>query len=187
MELWESIPDYKDSYEISNYGRVRAKERRGIDGRFLKGKILKGGSFSNGYLFVCLRKNGKSKNHLIHRLVAEVFVENISELPVVNHKDGVKTNNHFSNLEWCTQSQNLKHAVEIGMIANQCKITREVVIKRAGTTIIFESMKGCASFFGYKKGWLHNKIRKYGNKFEFLGYQISVKERSDVENGTAIL
>lgn len=178
QEEWRDIQGYEGLYQVSNLGRVRSVNKKGSDGRKIKGKILKGGSFSNDYLFVCLRKKSSNKNHLIHRLVASHFLTNPNNYNVVNHIDGIKTNNIFTNLEWCTQSENLKHGVETGLIENQCKICRKVTINKNGESKEFESMKSCAEYFGFKKGWLQNKIRKYGLSFEYLGYTITVSERS---------
>lgn len=72
----------------------------------LKPNINKG-----GYLFVQL--NGHIRK--IHRLIAENFIPNPLNKPCVNHKDGIKTNNNISNLEWCTQSENVKHAYDTGL------------------------------------------------------------------------
>lgn len=66
-----------------------------------------------GYLTVSLRKDSKSYVKRIHRLVMETFVSNVKKLPQVNHKDGNKTNNRIENLEWCTCSENLKHAYRV--------------------------------------------------------------------------
>lgn len=63
----------------------------------------------NGYLSVELFKDKKSKRLLIHRLVAEAFIDNPDNLPVVNHKDECRCNNNVSNLEWCTQAYNLNY------------------------------------------------------------------------------
>lgn len=183
MEIWKSIKGYEGIYEVSNYGRIKSLSRITSNNRRLKEKIINGGYYPNGYKLVCLRKNGINKNHLIHRLVAEAFILNPNNYSVVNHLDGNKKNNHVSNLEWCTQSDNLKHAIEIGMIDSQCKIRREVTISKNNTTIVFESMKGCASFFGFEKGWLHNRMRKHGNPFKYNGWHIRVHDRGDVENG----
>jgi len=66
------------------------------------------------YKAVSLRKDNIYKSLYVHRLVAITYVENSNNLPIVNHIDGDKNNNHFSNLEWCTQSHNLSHAYRIG-------------------------------------------------------------------------
>lgn len=81
-----------------------------VDGKIIspRGKILKG-SNCNGYLAIRV----KGVWYKIHRLVAERYVSNPDGKPEVNHKDGNKTNNHASNLEWCTKSENTKHGFEV--------------------------------------------------------------------------
>lgn len=179
-EIWIPIKNYEELYEVSNLGRVRSKGRcimlpKAI--HHIKPKILKGGLFSNGYKFVCLRKNGINKNHLVHRLVAEAFIENPNNYPVVNHIDGNKLNNKLTNLEWCTYSYNLEHAIKIGLVESQCKIRRSVIVERDEKIVTFKTMSDCAKFFGFKKGWLGNRIRKHGLTFEYDGYTIHVNGR----------
>jgi hypothetical protein len=67
-----------------------------------------------GYLSVVLYNNGMKKSILVHRLVAGAFIPNPLKLPVINHKDGNKKNNYYWNLEWCTSSENTRHAFKIG-------------------------------------------------------------------------
>ncbi|HFK8175729.1 TPA: NUMOD3 domain-containing DNA-binding protein [Clostridium perfringens] len=121
MEVWKDIKGYEGMYQISNLGRVKALER--IDSRGLrrKEKILKYNNTKNGYLEAVLCKNGKTKHITVHRLVAIHFIENINNLPIVNHIDGNKQNNKVDNLEWCTYSYNVKHAFRTGL----AKITDE--------------------------------------------------------------
>ena len=69
-----SVKDYVGSYAITDRGNVYSENRYLKDGRFFRGKKLKGGQYHNGYKFVCLRKNGINKNVMIHRLVAETFI-----------------------------------------------------------------------------------------------------------------
>lgn len=64
---------------------------------------------------VWLSKNNKGKTFTIHRLVAKCFIPNPENLPVINHKDGIKFNNYFENLEPCTYIQNNQHAVKMGL------------------------------------------------------------------------
>ena len=61
---------------------------------------------SRGYLSTSLCKDGQSKSFSIHRLVAQAFIPNPQNLPEVNHRDEVKTNNSVGNLEWCTAQYN---------------------------------------------------------------------------------
>src|SRR4051794_12116354 len=76
----------------------------------VKGMYLTWIADSDGYYRVNLWKNHKYKTHYIHRLVATHYISNPNGYLAVNHKDMNKTNNHFSNLEWCTNEYNLKHA-----------------------------------------------------------------------------
>lgn len=174
---WRDVVGYERKYMVSDTGKIISCERHGTDGRLLREKEIKGGHFSNGYQFVCLRKDSKSKNLLVHRLVAEAFIPNPDDLLVVNHIDGNKRNNCVENLEWCTQGRNLEHAIEIGLIGSQCKIRRKVTVKQGEHIILFDTMKDCAEFFGFKKGWLHNKIRKHGCIFNYGDYEIEVHGR----------
>lgn len=96
------IIGYEGLYEVSDDGKFYSCERYTTDGKHLKRKEMKGGKFSNGYEFVCLRKDGVNHNCLKHRLIADAFIPNEYNLPVVNHKDGNRNNNNVENLEWCT-------------------------------------------------------------------------------------
>ena len=75
----------------------------------LKERILKQSKDAGGYFIVGLTKNGKTKNKLVHRLVAEAF------MPVINHIDGNKENNNINNLEFCNQCHNIKEAFRLGL------------------------------------------------------------------------
>ena len=70
---------------------------------------------NRGYYLVNLSVCGKVKTYQLHRLIANAFIENPENLPVVNHKDGNKLNNKVENLEWCTHSKNIIHAFETGL------------------------------------------------------------------------
>ena len=105
-EIWKPIKDYEGLYEVSNLGRVKSL-RRNI--------IVKPYMNHTGYWMVNLWYNCKQDKRLISRLVAETFIPNPNDYPIINHIDGNKQNNHVSNLEWCTYSQNIKHAHDNGL------------------------------------------------------------------------
>lgn len=113
MEEWKNVIGYEGLYEVSNTGQVRSLDRyvKYSNGRIHlhKGKVLSSGKDKYGYLAVCLSCNGKQKIIKIHRLVAEAFIPNPNNLPQVNHKDEVKTNNRVDNLEWCDHKYNVNY------------------------------------------------------------------------------
>lgn len=175
--VWKSVNGYEGIYEISETGLVR-NLRRDPKNRTYPGKILTPGKTGSGYLFVCLSVNGITENKMIHRLVAETFISNPDGLPEVNHKDGDKENCNAENLEWCTRSYNLKHAVDTGLRYSQCNIIRGVeMITPENEIIRFKSMKDCCSYFGFTKTWLGNYIRKNGNPCFYNGFRIKAGSR----------
>lgn len=105
-EIWRDIKGYEGLYKVSNYGRIKSLERKDCLGRSKKEKILKLSEDKDGYLLITLHKNKKVKTFKVHRLVAETFVPNPNNYPIINHKDENKINNHVSNLEWCTVKYN---------------------------------------------------------------------------------
>ena len=107
QEEWKNIKE-ASNYEVSNLGNVRNKTTL---------KILKGRLSKSGYLQVSIKINETNKfsNRYIHRLVAQYWIENPKNKKEVNHKDGNKENNIFSNLEWVTSSENQKHRHSIGI------------------------------------------------------------------------
>ena len=82
-----------------------------------KPKVLTNRLSKQGYLRVYLRDSdtNKRKDYRVHRLVAEHFLPNPCGYSIINHKDGDKTNNDVSNLEWCSQSHNIRHACDKGL------------------------------------------------------------------------
>lgn len=127
-EEWKDIEGFKGHYQVSNKGRVRSwkNNRHGIG---KKSKIIKGFDNGYGYTLVDLRLKNKRKTKTIHRLVLETFLPN-NKLPCVNHIDGNKTNNSIENLEWCTYSQNERHAHDIGIGGSILKLSDVINIKK---------------------------------------------------------
>lgn len=111
QEEWRAIEESDGMYEVSNTGKVRSLNYNKT-GRVqeLKQKIDR-----YGYCIVTLHIDGKQKYPPVHRLVAQAFIPNPDNKSQVNHISGIKTDNNVKNLEWCTSSENIKHAFNHGL------------------------------------------------------------------------
>ena len=114
-ETWENIQNYDGMYQVSNLGRIKSLDRITFNNNMLIGRLMKNRKDKDGYLLITLSKNGKVKTFKIHRLVAEAFMSNLDNLPQINHKNGIKSDNYVENLEWCDNSYNQRHALETGL------------------------------------------------------------------------
>ena len=167
-EHWLPVVGYETLYEVSSYGRVRSLTHVVTTNRVVKGKVqtfswtspgklLKYGKRSDGYPDVPLTKQGVSENICVHRLVAEAFLPNPSNLKCINHKDGDKKNNHVENLEWCTFQSNVLHAVSHGFNP------QAVPVYCVETNTTYPSMGQAESALHLPKGTICTEIKK--NRF----------------------
>lgn len=155
MEEWRDVAGYEGLYQVSNEGRVRGLTRKASDGHKINGIVLKP-KMQERYMRVALYDgSGKSgrKIVMVHRLVAAAFVANPENKPQVNHIDGNRLNNHADNLEWCTQSENNKHAWKIGLQPHDAmtNATRKKVaqIDNTGNVVkVWDSMSDAARALG---------------------------------------
>lgn len=140
MEIWKDIKGYEGKYQVSNYGNVkslpRTRKAKFNSVSYKQEIILKPKTANNGYLLVNLYIESKRVMFSIHRLVALTFIDNPNNYPVINHKNGIKTDNRVENLEWCTQSHNRIHALEnnLAKVAKgethcQARLTNEQVLE----------------------------------------------------------
>ena len=108
MEIWKAIPGTNGNIEVSNDGKVRS---------LLRGtpKVLKTQIDNKGYHRLTVTIEGQKHTYKLHREVAKAFIPNTSNLPQVNHKDGNKSNNSATNLEWVSNIDNAHHAIANGL------------------------------------------------------------------------
>lgn len=183
---WKTIDEF-DNYEINKRGEIRNK----TTGRTKKPTLA-----TNGYYYVTLYKNNKGKTLIVHRVLASAFIPNPNNLPTVNHKDGVKTNNELSNLEWTTYGENNKHAYDNGLkkvtpkMMNHAKnlhkalaesnpygVNRNPVIaKFGGVEIHYHSVEHAAESLGFHRSSIDRVLK--GKRKSAKGIVFKYKEEN---------
>lgn len=139
-EEWRDVVGLEGKYVISNHGRLKGINTNSFsvknkypDGSYPIRIIIN----QKGYHFVQIYKaNGKRLKTGIHRLVAQAFIPNPENKREVNHINGIKTDNHYLNLEWCTSSENIKHSIDTGLrkvkhghLAHRAKLSLNQVLE----------------------------------------------------------
>lgn len=154
-EIWKDVVGFESCYSISNFGNIKSKDRyskpyKNGQCHLITGKVRKP-SIKNGYYFCWLQnQEGVRYMQYIHRLVAQTFVTNKNNLPVIDHIDGNKLNNSYKNLRWCTVSKN---------------------------NLNTDKRKGY--FFNKKNNRFYSRIKHQG-KAKILGSHSSAKEATDL-------
>lgn len=153
-EVFLPIPNYESLYLVSNKGSVMTLQNSAL---LKAGSLLSPAINRQGYRYVILHNNGCSKSRTVHSLVAETFLGTRKEGMQVNHIDGVKTNNNVENLEYVTQSENLKHAFRLGLSKARpqhgshngyAKLTEEQVLEMREARRKGERYKAIAERYG---------------------------------------
>ena len=186
VEVWKDIEGYEGLYQVSNTGKVKSLnyKMKKIE------KELKLHGDRKGYLTTSLCVNGKMKTIKVHRAVAMAFIPNPDNKPEVNHKDGDKTNNCVSNLEWATPKENALHAFKTGLKSGSVekgkwlaenygtKVLKENSLKRRkpiiatklddGEEIFFESAADAERRLGVAHTYISLVCR--GKKYSSKGY-----------------
>lgn len=156
--IWKDVIGYEGLYEISEYGDLKSLPKwrnTGTGGYLSKVKIKSPKKIKKGYFLHELTRDGIAKTFKRSRLVAIAFKPNPNNLPEVNHEDGNKANDHISNLEWISTSDNEKHAYRTGLkkAAYLGKFGKDhnqsiAVLAVKDTSILeFESKTACAKHF----------------------------------------
>ena len=146
-EEWRDIKGFEGYYQISNMGRVKSLERMkrsGLNGGCyvtVPEKILEGVDNGYGYLQVSLSKDGKDKNYLVHRLVAQAFISNPNNLPEVNHISEDKSDNKAENLEWCGRAYNINYGTRNQRMAEKNSKPIFSVDKESGLIMWWQSAR----------------------------------------------
>lgn len=172
MAHWRRIKN-EPHYQVSDDGRVRSNRIIGnthkpeLTGEWHELKQIT--NAKTGYQMVGL---GTGKTRSVHRLVAEAFVKgHSSKRNDVNHIDGNKQNNDVSNLEWCTRSENIRHAYDNGLIPQHSSVNyRKVRVRVVETGEEFDSIEECAMAIGGQKSAICNCLNHPENHQTHKGY-----------------
>lgn len=149
IEIWKEIEDYP-LYQISSLGKVKRighevelyKSNTGWYVAYRKEKILKASKNKSGYTAVKIYNQVGFSNRLVHRLVAEAFLDNKDDKPTVNHRDGVKDNNNLINLEWSTDKEQSEHANKYNLVPEHLRMKKVLAYDVSGHFVEeFQSMK----------------------------------------------
>lgn len=128
-EIWKDIIGCEGHYQVSNIGNIRSLKSKNNECYILLKLKNK-----EGYKRAIVWINGKGRNIPAHRAVAIAFIPNPLNKPQVNHINGIKHDNRVENLEWCTNAENIAHAVNTGLNRkgeqiNFSKLTKDKVLK----------------------------------------------------------
>ena len=168
---WKPIPSLQNQYEANEYGQIRSVRRKSTRGRIIKPYI----SPHNGYVYVVTSVNNEQKTQRVHKLVAEAFFGDANGRQI-NHKDGNKQNNAVENLEYCTQSENMKHAYNTGL-----EKPRGIKIINTETGTVFDSAESAAKSVGGKRGELVMRVCR-GERSHYRNARFATLD--DYNNGT---
>ena len=171
--MWKSVLGFEGYYEISENGIIKSLEKEVNNSkttkRVVKERIRKPYVTKKGYVQIMLSKHKINYKFYIHRLVAINFIDNPDNKLEVNHIDGNKQNNHVSNLEWCTRSENNKHSFSIGLkkatkgsLSGMSKLTEEEVLEIRNSNLSRRELRlkykvGTTTIQGIltRKSWQH--------------------------------
>ena len=149
-EKWKSPKGLAGRYLVSNYGRVFS---------FPANKVMETQYSDRGYCILKVSVEGKKhkKQHFIHRLVAYAFIPQIPNKILINHIDGVKHNNYYKNLEWCTDKENTDHAGRIGLRKVKVLKPKEFKVVTKAVAIYNDKMEYITSFKSMSDCAIHLK------------------------------
>lgn len=174
MEIWKDIEGF-EGYQISSEGRVRSFWHRPLYGRGAKRvlsndwHIVPQSDDGNGYLKVCLIKNGKNYSRKVHRLVAEAFIPNDDPSLTVDHiQSGAagKLDNSVKNLQWLSRGDNIRKAWMDGACSSVVKrSSKPVEVQDIDSTYVmmFPSLNQACKTLGLNVDTARHQMSKYGD------------------------
>lgn len=180
--MWKDILGFEGYYQINENGEVLNVKT----GKLRSLRVKK-----NGYIDVDLYKNGEVQWKRVHVLVAEAFIPNPENYPIVMHKDNNKANNHVSNLKWGTISQNTKDAYDDGLFIHNKLLKYRVYNEDTGFSKEYVGAEAIVKELGISKNTVSHYSKNPNKKMvrqPLRGFQIEIIGRvADMERSTTIL
>lgn len=185
MEEWKDI-DGHAGYQISSEGKARSFHSKG-HGITDKPHLLKTDYNSNGYERVCL---GSKYRGFIHKLVAQAFIQNPNNYPIVRHRDDNRKNNAAENLMWGTQADNIQDCIKHGRFHSNIKIAKKAALEKqrkkviatsldTGESMEFSSLCEAANALGLNSGNISNVLT--GRQRKTGRYTFKYPEKGDTK------
>lgn len=185
LEIWKDIKDYEGLYQISNFGNIKRlehivfrknpKNNKIKTGYKYKERLLSLKNDKDGYKIIVLCKDNKVKNFRIHRLVAKTFISNPNNFKIVNHIDAIKSNNHFTNLEWCT----IKYNTNYGDSLYKRAVTqgKPIYYQKDDKIICYYSIGYAAKCNNVNTSYIYRLVNNIGNNPEKRYWHYAKEER----------
>lgn len=188
-EVWKDISGFEGFYQVNNFGSIKGLQRivrtgkKGTTFRTIKERMITIRRYPNGYEYVKLLLPKQENPKLVHRLMANAFIQNPENKPDINHKNGVKWDNRLENIEWCTKSENVNHAIDNGFIKTGNESPKHLCVgdkhpnskkvKCDTLDMIFHNTRIAAEATGVDRltvGLICNgkKTQRYGLTFRFI-------------------
>lgn len=179
----ERLKNYENEYLIDELGNVVSipQPQKQVKNQYGCYYVLKGKVDKFGYIRIVLTKDNKSNEYLLHRLVAKQFIPNPKNLPQVNHKNGIKSDNRVENLEWVTAKENKQHAFANDLNGTRTKAIAainkynetakyiKVILEKGNQTEVFRNTNEAAVFLHCHRDKISHAIK---HRKTFRGYSI---------------
>lgn len=183
-EEWRPVKGTNGIYYVSNLGRVKSVDRvvHYSDGkmRYFPGKLLTPIEMPNGYLQVHIRKP-INKTKFVHRLVAQAFVKNVSGGNCINHINGNKKDNRYTNLEWCSAKENRHHAIRTGL-AKYPTPSKPIIAYKGGNIVgVFPSISECSKGLNCDPSTIGAVL--HGRRKTHHGFTFKLVNSDDLDGG----
>lgn len=170
-EEWKSVVGFEGLYEVSSCGRIKSLARFWVRNE----RILKTHLDRDGYVCIILTANKVQYNKRVHRLVAEAFIPNPDNLPFINHRNEVKSDNRIENLEWCTVKYNNNYGTfkeRLSRTRKQMNLGRPVVQYTTKGEFVkkYPNAQVAAEENGFERTNISSCCRKYRGKKTAYGF-----------------